>query len=106
MKNTTSIEIHGIDQNNLAYCEAIGLSKLFSHYAENHINESIESIGFNCNSGYTYIALECGYTLGSCFGGDVEYIITDFDNGHEYFLDTKEEAEAQLKQINNENEGN
>lgn len=96
------LEIHGLDQNNLAYCEAIGLSKLFAHYAEHHTNESIESTGFNCNSGYTYIALECGYTLGSCVGGDVEYIVTNFEDGAEYFLDTKEKAEAKLVEINNE----
>ena len=102
----SSIEIHGLDTNNLAYCEAIGLSKLFAHYAEQHAHDTIEAIGFNCNSGYTYISLECGYTLGSCLGGDVGYIVTNFDNGHEYFLDTKEEAEAKLAEINNENGSN
>ena len=101
----SSIEIHGLDTNNLAYCEAIGLSKLFAHYAEQHAHDTIESIGFNCNSGYTYIALE-SYTLGSCVGGDVEYIISDFEDGQEYFLDTKEEAEAKLAEINNENGSN
>ena len=52
--------------------------------------------GFNTNSGYVYIALENGITLASCFGQSVDYIVTDFDTGEEFFYDTIEEAENKL----------
>lgn len=63
-------------------------------------NEDIFEIGFNVNSGYVYIALENGVSIASCFGQSVDYIVTDFEDGTEFFLDTYEEAEEKLDEIN------
>ena len=48
--------------------------------------EEIMDCGFNKQSGYVYIALENGISIASCFGQSVEYIVTNYENGDEYFL--------------------
>jgi hypothetical protein len=55
-----------------------------------------EGIGFNSNSGYAYIGLENGISICSCFGQSVQYLVTDFDNGEEYFFESYEQAEEFL----------
>jgi hypothetical protein len=82
--------IHGISRP--AYCEAIGLSKCFEAYAKTVGVDDIESVGFNANSGWVYIALECGVSIGSLLGRQVEFIAYDAGTGEEYFYDTYEEA--------------
>jgi hypothetical protein len=84
--------INGISLN-IAYCEAQGLAKCFQAYADNCASEDIMDVGFNHNSGYTYIALENGITICSMLGRDVEFLVTDFGDGEEFFYDTYEEAE-------------
>ena len=98
MKSET-LKINGLSETNLAYCEALGLSKVFQAYSELHDEYIIDSgIGFNPNSGYVYIALETGITICSMLGRDVEYLITDFETGEEYFFDNYETAyEAMTK---------
>jgi hypothetical protein len=93
MRNVQTITINGFDTHSLAYCEAMGLSKCLKAYAS--INEEImeDGIGFNSYSGYVYIALENGISICSMLGNDVEYLVTDFNDGQEYFFDTYEEAE-------------
>lgn len=85
------IEIFGLDEN-IAYSEAIGLSKCFAAYAT--LNEDIMEggIGFNPNSGYVYIALENGISICSMLGNDVEYMVTNHNDGEELFFDTYDEA--------------
>jgi hypothetical protein len=78
--------------NTIAYCEAKGMSKVLMAYANECPSEEIMEMGFNPNSGYVYIALENGISICSCLGSDVEYLVTDFEDGEEYFLDTYEEA--------------
>ena len=82
-----------------AYCEAKGVSKVFEAYADNCSREDIMEVGFNANSGYVYIALENGISICSMLGQDVEYLVTDFEDGTEYFLETHEEAENQLNEL-------
>lgn len=85
---------------NPSYCEAKGLSKVFEAYAKAPISGGhLMEVGFNANSGYVYIALENGISICSMLGGDVEYLVTDFEDGTEYFLDTYEEAENQLNEL-------
>lgn len=48
------------------------------------------------NSGYTYIALENGVQISSHFGHRVEYIVTDYRDGEEYFFDNYKEAESYM----------
>ena len=100
MKNT--ISIHGFNDS-IAYCEALGLAKCFQIYACNCSGECIMDggVGFNSNSGYVYIALENGVTICSMLGRDVQYLVTDFEDGTEYFFDTYEEALEQCDKINN-----
>tara|TARA_R100001015_G_C4549575_1_gene111734 strand:+ start:174 stop:461 length:288 start_codon:yes stop_codon:yes gene_type:complete len=58
-----------------------------------------EGTGFNKMSGYVYIALENGVTICSCFGQEVEYLVTDYDTGEEYFYETYEEAQTKLETL-------
>ena len=83
----------------IAYCEAKGMSKVLMAYANECPSEEIMEIGFNPNSGYVYIALENGVSICSCMGSDVEYLVTDFEDGEEYFLDTYEEAITKYESI-------
>jgi hypothetical protein len=92
------MEIHNINSE-IAFCEAKGLSKVFAAYAANCASETIMEVGFNPNSGYVYIALENGVSICSCLGSDVEYLVTDFEDGEEYFLDTYEEAITKYESI-------
>jgi len=87
MKN--ELTINGLNEN-IAYCEAMGLSKCFEAYA--NIGEDILELGFNPNSGYVYIALENGVSICSMLGQDVEYLVNDFDSGLEFIYDTYQEA--------------
>lgn len=96
----TELTIYGLNEN-IAYCEAIGLSKCFEAYARLDCGDITDGgIGFNPNSGYVYIALEEGVTICSMLGRDVEYLVTDFESGEEFFFDTMEEAENHLKTLN------
>lgn len=49
-------------------------------------------VGFNENSGYVYIALENGISICSMLGREVEYLITNFEDGEETFFDEYEIA--------------
>jgi hypothetical protein len=103
MENLT---IYGISTDGPAFCEAQGLSKVFQAYADNCSREDImySGVGFNSSSGYVYIALENGVTICSMLGRDVEFMITNFENGEEYFFDTYDEAlNFDPQTIDNEN---
>jgi hypothetical protein len=89
---TNNITINGISES-IAYCEAKGLSKVFMAYANECTRMEIMEVGFNPNSGYVYIALEDGISICSNLGNDVEFLVTDFNNGEETFYDTYEEAQ-------------
>lgn len=56
-----------------------------------------EGTGFNKMSGYVYIALENGVTICSRFGQEIEYLVTDYETGEEYFYETYEEALNKLE---------
>lgn len=90
-----TIQIHGL--KSLTYCETMGLSKCFKALAD--LGDKAEpidydfAIGFNENSGYVYIALEEGIDICSMLGRDVEYLVTDYNDGEEFFFDTYKEAE-------------
>ena len=99
MENST-IEIHGFRYQSIAYCEALGLSKCFEAYAEHCASDNIMEVGFNADSGYTYIALEFEpISICSMLGREVEYLVTDFDNGDEHFFESYEEAVAFDNQV-------
>lgn len=92
MNMTNNITINGVD-GSIAYCEAKGLSKVFMAYANQCSREDIMEIGFNPNSGYVYIALKDGISICSNMGQQVEFLVTDSNNGEETFYDTYEEAQ-------------
>lgn len=96
---TNTITIQGID-GSLAYCEAKGLSKIFMAYANECSRSEIMEIGFNPNSGYVYIALEEGISICSNLGQDVEFLVTDANDGEETFYDTYEAAEKHQESLN------
>jgi hypothetical protein len=79
-------------ENSIAYCEAKGLSNCFAAYADNCAGDDIMMVGFNPNSGYSYIALENGVTICSMLGQDVEYLVTDMNDGNESFMTSYSEA--------------
>lgn len=87
------LTINGISPNVPAYCEAMGISKVFEAYSW-VCSESIMEygIGFNENSGYVYIALENGISICSMLGRQVEYLVTDSETGEEFFFDHYDEA--------------
>lgn len=98
MKN---LELNGLNKNHIAYLEAKGLSKCFEAYAENCGGMEIFEIGFNNLSGYIYIALEDEpITICSQLGRDVEYLVTNFDDGSETFFETYDEAISELNKLN------
>ena len=78
----------------VAYCEAMGLSRIFKAYAQYCSSEEIMEIGFNEYSGYVYIALENGLSIACAFGREVEYIV--FDGNRETFYDSYLEAVESL----------
>ena len=88
---TNNITINGIS-GSIAYCEAKGLSKVFMAYANECTRMEIMEVGFNPNSGYVYIALEDGISICSNLGNDVEFLVTDFNNGEETFYNSYKEA--------------
>jgi hypothetical protein len=93
MRQQQQLTIHNINSDGPAYCEAIGISKVFAAYAEDTSEPIIyDGIGFNSNSGYVYIALENGITIASYMGNNVEYIVTDFYNGDEHFFNSFSDA--------------
>jgi hypothetical protein len=92
MNMTNTITINGID-GSIAYCEAKGLSKVFMAYANECSRSEIMEVGFNPNSGYVYIALEDGISICSNLGRQVEFLVTDSNDGEETFYDTYEEAQ-------------
>jgi hypothetical protein len=91
MENLT---IYNLSNDGICFCEAQGLSKVFQAYADYCTGEAIieGGIGFNPNSGIVYIALENGVSICSMLGQDVSYLVTNCENGNEYFLNTYEEA--------------
>ena len=97
MYKKQQIEIHGLSANGIAYCEAEGLSKVFAAYANECSREYIMEVGFNPNSGYVYIALENGISICSMLGKNVEYLVTDFEDGEEHFFDEYSEATSFCK---------
>ena len=93
-----TIQMHGLQS--FTYCETMGLSKCFKALAKIADKCVIDDcIGFNANSGYVYIALEDGITICSMLGRDVEYLVTDYDDGAEFFFDTYKEAELKLNEV-------
>ena len=93
MYATKTISIYGVSDG-IAYCEAMGLGRCLIAYAENASREDIMQIGFNENSGYTYIALENGISICSMLGRDVEFMRDNPEDGEELFFDSYAEAEA------------
>lgn len=94
-----SINISGF-QNEIAFCEAIGLSNCFKCYAENCSYEEIDEVGFNPNSGNVYIALSNGITICSCLGREAKFLVTDWNNGNEQFFSDIDAANDFLDSVN------
>lgn len=87
------LQVYGLFTDGIAYCEAMGLSKVFEAYAKIGGDIMESGIGFNPNSGYVYIVLENGVSICSMLGREVEYLVADV-YGEEYFFNTYEEAES------------
>jgi len=86
------MKLNNFTTQGIAYCEAMGLSRVFEAYADNCSREEIMQVGFNSNSGCVYIALENGISICSTMGQSVDYFINDFDNDDELWFDTYEQA--------------
>jgi len=71
------------NQNSFAYLEAKGKSKIWAAYANHCAGEEIMEEGFNPNSGYVYLSLECGIQIASAFGQEVEFFGYDFQTDKE-----------------------
>jgi len=88
-----------VNLQNLSALESLGLSKVFKAYANDTNMPSIDEVGFNANSGYVYIALEDGICICSLLGGQVEYLVTDFEDGTETFHKTYDKALKHLQTL-------
>jgi hypothetical protein len=63
----------------IAYCEAMGLSKVFAEYAEHWSKYSISMVGFNENYGNVFIWIEdAGVSIASCMGQSIHYVYYDY----------------------------
>jgi len=71
--------------------------KAYKKFAD---GEYIEFSGFNNMSGYVYICLSNGVQIISNFGQEVEFLVTHFEDGEEFFFDTYEEAMSKCLEIN------
>lgn len=85
----------------LAYLDAKSKSIVWAAYAEHFASEEIMEEGFNTYSGYAYLCLDCGVTIGSAYGQNVEFIINDCETDQEIFFQSIEELNAHLNKINN-----
>tara|TARA_R110002020_G_scaffold245766_3_gene459450 strand:+ start:3384 stop:3674 length:291 start_codon:yes stop_codon:yes gene_type:complete len=81
----------------MAFPDIESMHKVIDAYRELDDNEYIFETGFNTSSGYVYIALENGISICSCFGQDVEYLVTSFESGKEYFFDSYAEGEIAVE---------
>jgi hypothetical protein len=92
-------------QNNFDFISSLRGSDLQSliivlqEYQQFCQEEQIFDTGFNQYTGYVYIALENTIQIASCFGQSVDYIVTNFDTGEEYFLTSYEEALKELEKL-------
>ena len=98
MINTNFAQSIDIDFQNISTGNLEAIQLVLEAYSLYASNEYVldNSIGFNNNSCYTYIALENGISICSKEGKDVEYIVFDFETGEEYFLETNIQAENKL----------
>ena len=92
------MKIHNYE--NMGSLDKKSLELVWKAYNDTRLNEEIFEIGFNLSSGYVYIALENGVSIASCFGQPVDYIVTDYNNGEEFFFDTYDEAYKKLEKFN------
>lgn len=74
-----------------AYLDAKSKSIVWMAYAEYFAGEEITQEGFNSNTGYVYIALENGVTIGSAFGQSVDFFIYDNETDQELEFNSIEE---------------
>ena len=89
-----------INFDKMGSSDKYSLELVWKAYNDIRLNEEIFEIGFNLNSGYVYIALENGVSIASCFGQEVDFIVTDHENSKEHFFDSYEEADAKLIRLN------
>jgi hypothetical protein len=95
----TEMKIHNYDK--MGSTDKLSFHKAWKAYMDNtNGNEEIFQMGFNPNTGYAYIALECDIQIASCHGQEVDFIVTDHENGKEYFFDSYEEADCKLIRLN------
>ena len=89
-----------INFDKMGSLDKCSLELVWSAYNKYTSNEDIFEIGFNLDSGYVYIALENNVSIASCYGQSVDYIVTDYNNGKEFFFDTYHEAYYKLEKLN------
>tara|TARA_R100001594_G_C3890683_1_gene228347 strand:- start:245 stop:556 length:312 start_codon:yes stop_codon:yes gene_type:complete len=92
------------DLNKMGSSDIQSMNKVINAYIQiepiNYNFYGISETGFNENSGYVYIALENQISICSAFNNEVEYLVTNFDNGEEFFFETYEEAKAKNLKVN------
>ena len=92
------MEIHNYE--NMGSLDKKSLELVWKAYNDTRLNEDIFEIGFNLDSGYVYIALENNISIASCFGQSVDFIVTDYENGDEFYFDTYDKAYNKLEKLN------
>lgn len=85
--------------NTLYGSDRVSLFLVIEAYDKYCNTETIEYTGFNRNSGYVYISLENSISIVSCFGQEVEFLVTDYETVEEHFLDSYDDAMNKLNEI-------
>jgi hypothetical protein len=87
------------DLNKMGYQDIESMFIVIDTYRNLDERYDILETGFNTSSGYVYIALENGISIASCFSQEVTFLVTDFETGEEFFLDTYEQAEEKQNNL-------
>lgn len=89
--------------NNMCTWDLQRLATCFTWYSEN-IDDGMEIsyqwIWYNSQSWYAYIALENWVTICEAFNW-LEFLVTNMEDGEEFFFDNYEDAEKKYLEINN-----
>ena len=95
------------DLNKMGSLDIQSMNKVIDAYTQLEVNQpinynfyDISETGFNENSGYVYIALKNQISICSAFNNEVEYLVTNLDNGEEFFFETYKEAKAKNLEVN------
>ena len=73
--------------------------KIVDVYCDLDNRPDIENEGFNTSSWYVYLYLDNWISICSCFGWDVEFMVTDFETWEEFYYSDYQSALDKLEEF-------